>query len=200
VAAMEFIGSTPEELIGVEDLILFGSAASAHVRNTQKGAININDREMNSILSNNTIMKTSQVGDFPLEFSDKTGRKTIRALLSNATISPGGVNIFAPGKLLQKGWTSGASSAGTWITSPDKTTTLMFDVLLKIADGGVVHCARIKPLEQEAAAATTTTVQRLDSRLSQGGETATTNTAEQLESKNAPGPLSERCAIGRLRQ
>ena len=63
--------SVPSEVIGVEGLIGRDTGASAHVRNTELGAIKIDEKEKNSVMASMTVMKTLQIGDFLLEFFDK---------------------------------------------------------------------------------------------------------------------------------
>ena len=69
--------SVPSEVIGVEGLIGLDTGASAHVRNRKLGAIKIDEKEKSSVMASMTVMKTSQIGDFLLEFFDKKGHKTI---------------------------------------------------------------------------------------------------------------------------
>jgi Zinc knuckle len=87
----------PSELNGSSDLIMCDTAASAHVMNSTRGARNLIKKEKNSLLANKTVMKTSQVGDYALNFYDQKGNQTVCGLLKEATVSPGGINLFAAG-------------------------------------------------------------------------------------------------------
>jgi hypothetical protein len=69
--------SERSEVIGVEGLIVFLTGASAHVRNRERGAIKIDEKEKSSVMASMTVMKTPQIGDFPLEFFDKKDHKTM---------------------------------------------------------------------------------------------------------------------------
>ena len=76
--------SVPSEVIGVEGLIGLDTGASAHVRNRELGArnrelgaIKIDEKEKSSVMASMTVMNTSQIGDFLLEFFDKKGHKTM---------------------------------------------------------------------------------------------------------------------------
>jgi hypothetical protein len=189
---------------------MFDTAATAHVMNSASGASKTDNRDKSTVLANRSIMKTKQVGDFPLQFFDKNGKQTVSMVLTDATISPGGVNLFASSRMLLKGWTQGGNEHAMWVTNGK--TTLMFDIVLKMSDGkGAVYCAKIKPQQQElatavmqheVAAAGLPTIQQIHSRLGHCGEAATKAAAKHLGIQLAPGEWSvcESCAIGKAKQ
>jgi hypothetical protein len=114
--------SVPSEVIGVEGLIGRDTGASAHVRNTELGAIKIDEKEKNSVMASMTVMKTLQIGDFLLEFFDK--KKVTRPWV-DAINSPGGVQdeCFT-------GWKMIGHKDVMWLTARDETKTLMFAIVI----------------------------------------------------------------------
>ena len=202
-AAMDVIMCAAKDhgLVGANDLIMYDTAATVHVMNSKIGAINVVNKDRKAIKADKTVMTTSQVGDYPLEFFDKAGNKMMSGTLSGATISPDGVNLFAATQMFKKGWSQGGNDESLWMESPDRKIKLVFDIKIDSPEGSV-YCARIKPRMQEVAAAAVTTVQQLHSRLGHCGEDATKKSAEQLGIELAPGQLGvcESCAIGKARQ
>lgn len=187
----------PKELIGDENLMVLDTAATSNIVNSKKGAVEIRRLEKRSIMANQTIMKTSEVGDFHLAFSSKDDGKVVTAIVKDATIAPGGVNLLAASRLTRRGWVLGNDRKAMWLTSPDKKITLMFDIMLPMADGGgAVFCARIKPLSNatgcEVAALATVPEQILHNKLEHCSEKAE---PDEVESK--PGSRGEcgSCAI-----
>jgi DNA-directed RNA polymerase subunit RPC12/RpoP len=139
-------GAGASELLGRKDIMVADTGASCHIFQSMDWMTNVqSSSESRGIrVGGQRVVQHQGVGDLPVTFKAKDGRVCASVTLKNVKISKEfGFNLFSLTRAMSHGWS--IRSENKAIIVFNKTSKIVFDVVVETGNGGMLLCAVIEP-------------------------------------------------------
>ena len=128
------------------------TGASNHCTFSNLGFTNISSIDSTTVSAHGKSMKSKYAGNIMVEASDKFGNTQGVFQLQGVQYNPHyNFNLFSISKCMRQGWTVTGNASGMVLTSPDKKSKLVFDIVIPTPKGCIFASLLIR--KQDIAAA-----------------------------------------------